>query len=195
MLSFTGSTPTLYGLDVLALTDGSPVDPQRARIRTVGISTDAGAVSFSGDERQVLTDTVEFLTSAEAGCVVTWMGASLVLPLLITRAEIVGVDLGVRFTADRRNDRVDVVGFDRPVLATWLQHQHLDLGRFYDERSRGIGETDAGVEADEFIDRDPANSAGLLRSMARRRWDRARRLVDPTGHPSSPEFVTEIPAR
>lgn len=195
MLSFPGSTPTLYGLDVLALTDATPVDPMRARIRTIGIATDGGAVSFSGDEATVLHDAVEFLRTSEAGCVVTWKGSSLVLPLLIARAETVGVDLGLRFTADRRNDRVDVLGFDRPVLATWLQHEHLDLGRFYDERSRGIGESEAGVEPDEFIDRDPANTAGLLRSMARRRWDRARRLVDPTGHPSSPEFGAEIPAR
>ena len=55
MLSFTGSTPTLYGLDVLALTDSDPVDPLRARIRTIGIATDGGAVSFSGDETGVLT--------------------------------------------------------------------------------------------------------------------------------------------
>ena len=193
MLSFIGSTPTLYGLDVLALSDADPVDPERARIRTIGIATDAGAVSFSGDEATVLADTVEFLRTSEAGCIVTWRGATLVLPLLVARAEIIGLDLGLRCTTDRRGARVDVLGFEQPLLATWLQHQHLDLKRFYDERA--IGEPEQEPETDEFCDRDPANAAGLLRSMARRRWDRARRSVDPTGHPSSPSFSDEVLTR
>lgn len=198
--------PPIYGLDIAfesrALEDatvgngGRPpaddrpsvvVDPYASVIVGAGLSTVDGDEFYDGSERRILSILDQRFAVLEPGIITTWNGSILDLPLLRARARALELGLGLRISPDRRrtlrvvgrpNDRGyrrpafqvgrTPAGGVRPVSGAWHQQRHLDLRWVYDDEA----------SADELGSPDPCRGAHLARSLAERRWNRARRHLD-----------------
>jgi hypothetical protein len=189
--------PPLYGLDLVTDTVAdaptpnlspafTPIDPATDRILAVGLSLEGCEFHFDGDEVSLLREVDEFLTELPPGVLVTWYGAVVDLPVLVARAERLGLALGLRLRRDRRDERTSpVTGAEGAWCGVWHQHRHLDLARVYTPgSSRSLRLRRARVledlipPSDELTGHDPRHDAHLTRCLAERRWARARRLVD-----------------
>ena len=165
------------GVDVL--------DPVESVIVGAGLSTVDGDEFYDGSERRILSILDQRFAVLEPGIISTWNGSILDLPLLRARAKALELGLGLRIRPDRRrNLRLAnrsggdprpafqvgpaAAGEARPVSGAWHRQRHLDLRWVYDHVAT----------ADELTSRDPCRGAHLARSLAERRWNRARRHLD-----------------
>ncbi len=185
--------PPIYGLDIVVDTDSLPdeptsgdvyvVDPYNSTIVAAGLSTIDGDEFYDGDERRILSVLDQRFAVLDPGIISTWNGSILDLPLLRARARALKIGLGLRIRPDHRREprsarsgtgRPTVqVGHPRPgtnraVRGAWHRQRHLDLRWVYG----------AAASADELRSPDPRRGAHLARSLAERRWTRARRHLD-----------------
>jgi hypothetical protein len=167
-------------------TDGVVVlDPYESVIVAAGISTIDGDEYYDGSERRILSVLDQRFAVLDPGIITTWNGSILDLPLLRARARALELGLGLRIRPDRRRT-LRVVGRSplpgrpafqvgrtpaggvRPVSGAWHHQRHLDLRWVYGD----------DTSADELTSPDPCRGAHLARSLAERRWNRARRHLD-----------------
>ncbi len=188
--------PPIYGLDIVvdvsSLLDkpnGDPnddvyvVDPSNSTVVAAGISTIDGDEYYDGDERRILSILDQRFAVLDPGIISTWNGSILDLPFLRARAKVLQLGLGLRVRPDRRRGprptrkhrpqpTVHVgdpdLGASSPVCGAWHRQRHLDLRWVYGE----------GASTDELLGPDPRRGAHLARSLAERRWMRARRHLD-----------------
>ena len=122
----------LYGLDIETDTAAGGLDPTKAAVVAVAVSTDDGDVVLDGPEAQLLMHLEQHLSSLPPGVVVTWNGASFDLPFLADRAARHAVALGLTLAADPTIAvRSALPGHDGAYRATWGRHGHLDGYRLY----------------------------------------------------------------
>jgi uncharacterized protein YprB with RNaseH-like and TPR domain len=122
----------LYGLDIETDTACGGLDPSRAAIVAVAVSTAEVDVVFDGPEPSLLAELDAHLASLPPGVIVTWNGATFDLPFLAARAGVVGVPLGLRLLADPGiRIREPQPGLERGYRAAWHDHGHLDGYRLY----------------------------------------------------------------
>lgn len=224
----------VYGLDIEtgyaavkavdASTDGARannvvVDPQRAPITRIALSTAAAEFAFEGDESELLSTLDDHLAHLEPGILATWNGSGFDLPYIADRAGIAGIRLGLRLAADPRlRLRGDLLcGHHHAYRAAWFGHRHLDVARLYrsgrrpliavdelfravtgsvrDRTARRIGYADTPKAAltHDAAHAFAANDARLVRSLVEARlpgvWRHADRV---TIHPvttAQPEAV------
>lgn len=191
--------PPIYGLDIVVdaepqldksiQRDGSDdadvyvLDPYRSTVVAAGISTIDGDEYYDGDERRILSVLDQRFAVLDPGIISTWNGSVLDLPFLRARARVLRMGLGLRVRPDRRRGprpasnrrpqpavRVGSArsGAAKPVCGAWHRQRHLDLRWVYGE----------GASTDELLGPDPTRGAHLARSLAERRWTRARRHLD-----------------
>lgn len=178
--------PAVYGLDLVTDATGPSVDPATNRIMAVGLSSARADERFDGDERELLAALDTRLMALPAGVVVTWHGSVLAIPLLAARARVQRIRLGLVLEADRRSAPPSpVLGVETAVRSRWGNHAVLDLQRVYEPevsrwrlRRRERDPETLIPPADELTPRDPCRDARLVRSLAERRWSRARRYID-----------------
>lgn len=161
------------------------LDPSDSVIVGAGLSTVDGDEFYDGSERRILSILDQRFAVLDPGIITTWNGSILDLPLLRARAKALQLGLGLRIRPDRRrNLRVGgrgtvehrpafqvgrtANGDARPVSGAWHRQRHLDLRWVYDHVA----------SADELTSPDPCRGAHLARSLAERRWSRARRHLD-----------------
>jgi hypothetical protein len=194
--------PPIYGLDIVVDIDAMSVepwppdddaahaadpvyvlDPSSSVVVAAGISTIDGDEYYDGSERRILSVLDQRFAVLDPGIISTWNGSILDLPFLRARATALRLGLGLRLRPDRRRGprlrrgeapqtvvRVGDVddGPLRPMCGAWHQQRHLDLRWVYGE----------GSSATELQNLDPRRGAHLARSLAERRWNRARRHLD-----------------
>lgn len=192
----------LYGLDIETDTTVDGLDPAVARVVAVGVSTPFGERVFEGEEDRILVELDSWLGELSAGVIVTWNGSSFDLPYLQERSRTLGLRLGLLICGDPSiplRGRV-AGGHQHAFRGVWHQHQHLDAYRLYkgdvgpllkvscalksiarlvglpttDVDQRRIHELPAG-EVAKYVTSD----ARLARQLVLRRWETARRFVDP----------------
>lgn len=163
------------------------LDPYDSVIVGAGVSTVDGDEFYDGPERRILSILDQRFAVLDPGIIATWNGSILDLPLLRARARALSLGLGLRIRPDRRRTlrlvgrsgagagprpSVQVgrtpAGGVRPVSGAWHQQRHLDLRWVYDDMG----------SADDLGSPDPCRGAHLARSLAERRWNRARRHLD-----------------
>jgi len=137
-----GATP-LYGLDIETDTTVDGLDPSIGRVLAVAVVRDqpsAEATDSSGcdvfadaDEAQLLARLDRHLAHLAPGVLVTWNGARFDLPYLATRAELLGVPLGLHLALDpsRTSHHDPLPGHVGSYRASWYGHDHLDVYRVY----------------------------------------------------------------
>lgn len=194
--------PPIYGLDIVVDAEPLPatpgtaddrsdvvvLDPSTSRVVAAGISTVDGDEYYDGSERRILSVLDQRFAVLEPGIISTWNGSILDLPFLRARARALRISLGLRVRPDRRRgprpaaSRSQVSGpvqptvrvgdarsgAARPVCGAWHHQRHLDLRWVYGE----------SASTDELQHLDPRRGAHLARSLAERRWVRARRHLD-----------------
>jgi len=194
----------LVGFDIETDTEQGGLDPERAAIVAVAVSTDAGDTVHIGDERDILRRTDALLSSLGRGLLVTWNGASFDLPYVARRAQLLDVPLGLELTDDpgRRSHREPD---RRTVRGRWHSLVHLDgylLYRADVGRSLGLScglkplarlvgmspvEMDRArlhLASEEEVTRYVASDARTAVEMVRRRMPAARSQADlPMGEP------------
>jgi DNA polymerase elongation subunit (family B) len=205
--------PPLYGLDIETDTTVDGLDPQVGRVLAVAVA--------GGDRAEVLADVDEIallgrldahLADLPAGVLVTWNGARFDLPYLATRADRLGVVLGLVLEADRtrRSHHSPLPGHDGAYRARWHHHAHLDVYRSYQadvgpmlrmactlkDVARLAGLAPVEVDATRVhtltaaaLDAYVASDAICTRELARRRWPTAGPAVDVLADPVPPEAV------
>ncbi|MEM7322399.1 MAG: hypothetical protein AAF531_04870 [Actinomycetota bacterium] len=158
------------------------LDPSQSTVVAAGISTIDGDEYYDGDERRILSILDQRFAVLDPGIISTWNGSIFDLPFLRARARALRLGLGLRVRPDRRRHlrrvadqrqapslRVgDQNGSSRPVCGAWHRQRHLDLRWVYGDAS----------DTDSLTDMDPRRGAHLARSLAERRWVRARRHLD-----------------
>ncbi|HET9442738.1 MAG TPA: 3'-5' exonuclease [Acidimicrobiales bacterium] len=197
----TGRLP-LYGLDIETDTAAGGLDPGRAAVVAVALSSDGiGQLVLTGAEPALLAALDAHLAELAPGVLVTWNGGAFDLPFLSTRAAAAGVRLGLELAWDgagHRPGRAPLPGHVGSYAATWHGHRHLDACRAWRRlsepgepcglkavaRSQGL----EPVEVDDpgGIHRLPlgdlrryvASDALLARRLAELRWREVRRFVD-----------------
>jgi DNA polymerase elongation subunit (family B) len=194
--------PKLYGLDIETDTTLDGLDPQVGRVLAVAVARGDGAeVLTDADEIALLRRLDAHLADLPAGVLVTWNGAGFDLPYLATRADRLGVALGLVLEPDRtrRSRHTPLPGHEGPYRARWHHHTHLDVYRSYQAdvgpvlhmacslktvaRLAGLGpiEVDATrVHAlpPAALDAYVASDAACTRELALRRWPTVGPAVD-----------------
>ena len=185
--------PPIYGLDIIVDAKSLPdkpniddvfvLDPSSSTVVAAGISTIDGDEYYDGDERRILSILDQRFAVLDPGIISTWNGSVLDLPFLRARARVLRMGLGLRVRPDRRRaprptrnhhsqPTVQVgdrnLGAGKPVCGAWHRQRHLDLRWVYGE----------DASTDELLGPDPRRGAHLARSLAERRWTRARRHLD-----------------
>ena len=193
--------PPLYGLDIAFECREDPgersrrgdpngaivLDPYDSVIVGAGLSTVDGDEFYDGSERRILSILDQRFAVLDPGIIATWNGSILDLPLLRARARALELGLGLRIRPDRRRN-LQLVGRSgrapnrrpaiqvgrtptggvRAVSGAWHRQRHLDLRWVYEE----------DLQAEEPGWQDPCRGAHLARSLAERRWNRAKRHLD-----------------
>ncbi len=180
------SPPLTYGFDLTTDID-DVVDPLANRVTAIGLATAAGNELYEGDEHEIIELVNRRLAMLPAGVIVSWNGATFDLPFLAVRARLIGIDLDLTLHGDQRSLLADstLPGLDRPCLASWGHHQHLDLRQVYakgERRRRSlrrrVDHESLIPETDELAQHDPSRTAGLGLRLASRRWTVARKSID-----------------
>lgn len=164
--------PPIYGLDIAFETrpvpDEGPHDGMMSLeshervIVAAGLSTIDGDEYYDGSERRILSVLDQRFAVLDPGIITTWNGSVVGLPLLRARARSLHLGLGLRLRPDRRSNR--------RLAGAWHRQRHLDLRWVYDDPEPG---PDPAANS-----ADPCRGAHLARSLAERRWNRARRHLD-----------------
>lgn len=185
--------PPIYGLDIVVDAKSLPdkpnidgiyvLDPSASTVVGAGISTIDGDERYEGDERRILSILDQRFAVLDPGIISTWNGSILDLPILRARARMLQIGLGLRIRPERRRSPRSIgrhrtqqtvqvgdatLGTGRPVFGAWHRQRHLDLRWVYSE----------DASTDELLGPDPTRGAHLARSLAERRWTRARRHLD-----------------
>lgn len=191
----------MYGLDIETDTANGGLDPRRAAVIAVAVSTGARDIVLMGDEHTILRELDDALATLEPGIIVTWNGSAFDLPFLVDRARVTGVRLGAVLEFDARlATRTPLPGHTGSYRATWHRHRHLDAYRLYRNdlkrsldvscslksvaRVTGVPFVDADASrihelCDDEIRRYVASDARVARALALRRWSTAARFIDP----------------
>jgi len=194
--------PPLYGLDIETDTSVDGLDPQVGRVLAVAVAGDEGVEVVAGDDEASLLARLDAgLAERPAGVLVTWNGARFDLPYLASRAEQLGVELGLELEADpsRRSHHAPLPGHAGGYRARWHDHAHLDVYRSYQADvapvlrmpcslksvARLVGLDPVEVDASQVHALAPgalgayvASDAACTRELARRRWATAAPAVD-----------------
>ena len=135
------STLPVYGLDIETDTSVNGLDPRLSRVTAIGVAGDGWRRSFMGAEADVLTDADRFLADLEPGVLVTWNGAAFDLPFLADRAEVAGVDLGLRVRPDPdlAVQGSPLPGHTAAYRGGWWGHTHADAYRELRGFAHGFG--------------------------------------------------------
>ncbi len=104
----------IYALDIETDTSKGGLDPAKAGIIAVAISSAEGDHVISGDEISLLEALDEYIANLAPGIIVTWNGNRFDLPFITTRASIRSVTIGLQNT------------LVRPDHFQWHGHRHLD---------------------------------------------------------------------
>lgn len=197
-----GSPTQVYGLDIETDTATDGLDPTVARILCVGLSGPGGGLVLAHhDEAALLLDLDAWLAELTPGVLATWNGAAFDLPYLTTRAELLGVSIGLRLELDPavvlRNGPLP--GHLGAYRATWHEHTHLDAYRvFRSDVGRTFGlscslKSVAGLAGLRPVDEDPSrvheldpavlhgyvvSDARCTRELVLRRWATASGAID-----------------
>lgn len=181
-------TPSLFD-EAASPTEALVIDPFDSVIVGAGISTVDGDEFYDGAEHGILSALDRRFAMLEPGIFATWNGSILDLPLLGARARALQLNLGLRIRPDGRRALHAVgngwpttpaapppyqvgrsaTGGTRPVSGAWHGQRHLDL--------RWVGACSGPS--------DPCRGAHQARSLAERRWGRARRHLDRFPQPAS----------
>jgi DNA polymerase elongation subunit (family B) len=197
-----GSAPPLYGLDIETDTTVDGLDPRVGRVLAVAVAgADGVEVLTDGNEATLLRHLDVRLADLPAGVLVTWNGARFDLPYLATRADGLGIELGLVLQADRtrRSRHTPLPGHEGAYRARWHHHTHLDVYRSYQAdlvpmlrmtcslkdvaRLAGLApvEVDAArvhALAPAALEAYVASDAACTRELALRRWPTVGPAVD-----------------
>ncbi len=194
------AVPT-YGLDIETDTACDGLDPRVATVVAVAISgADDEVVFTDADERALLAAVDEDLARRRPGVIVTWNGASFDLPFLASRAEAVGLELGLQLRHDPTlSVRSALPGHEGAYRARWHGHRHLDAYRVWRNDlhrvvdvscslksvARLTGHVPVEVDRERVHELSAAalhdyvvSDARLARLLALRRWSTATPFVD-----------------
>ncbi|MEM9033448.1 MAG: 3'-5' exonuclease [Actinomycetota bacterium] len=206
------SGPVLHGLDIETDTSCDGLDPRVSEIVAIAVSSDHGDAVFSNaSERELLEATDEHLAHCATGVLVTWNGAAFDLPFLASRAEVHGLELGLRLAVDPRLAvRTALPGHDGAYRAAWHSHRHLDAYRVWRNDLHRLVDMSCSlkavarltglrpVEVDrervhelsaEVLDDYVASDARLARLLAERRWSTAEPFIDPLDNGATRDTV------
>jgi hypothetical protein len=190
---------TLYGLDIETDTRVDGLDPARAAVVAVSLSTSDGQLTFRGPERHLLRSLDRHLARLPTGVLVTWNGSGFDLPFLAERARRRRVRLGLHLAADPAlpHRHPPIAGHPAPFRATWHRHGHLDACCLYRTlvpegtscslkplaRAAGLPVVEVDASAVHLLDqhrldRYVASDAWLARELAARAWSHAGTVLD-----------------
>jgi DNA polymerase elongation subunit (family B) len=200
------SARPVYGLDIETDTATDGLDPRVGRVLCVGLSGPGGELVLAHhDERSLLLELDQWLADMTPGVLATWNGANFDLPYLATRAQRLGVTLGLQLELDPAMilRHGPLPGHDGAYRATWHEHTHLDAYRvFRSDVGRTFGlscslKSVAGLVGLQPVDHDAsrvhelsrdalhgyvASDARCTRVLVLRRWSTAWGAIDhPTG--------------
>lgn len=197
-----------YGLDIETDTRRGGLDPRRAGVVAVAVSSAAGLAVVTGEERHLLAELDALLMELPPGVIVTWYGGVFDLPFLDVRARRHGLSLGLRLSelsARPSTPRLAGAPYHRPArpprrrrLAAWGPHAHLDACLAWrslpSEAGRGAGLKEVArrnglvpVEVDrsaihllsaDTLRRYVASDAILCRLLALSHWDGLAPSID-----------------
>jgi DNA polymerase elongation subunit (family B) len=194
--------PRVYGLDIETDTATDGLDPHVGRVLCAAISgPDGDLVLAHHDEHALLAELDTWLADLAPGVVATWNGSAFDLPYLATRAQLLGVGLGLRLELDPAVilRQGPLPGHDGAYRATWHAHTHLDAYRLFRSdvgRTFGLScslKSVAGLVGLEPVDEDPArvheltpelrhhyvaSDARCTRELVLRRWATASGAID-----------------
>jgi DNA polymerase elongation subunit (family B) len=192
----------VYGLDIETDTATDGLDPHIGRVLCIGISGPGGELVLAHhDEASMLEDLDEWLADMTPGVVATWNGSAFDLPYLATRAQLLGVTIGLDLELDPAVvlRHGPLPGHAGAYRATWNEHTHLDAYRvFRSDVGRTFGlscslKSVAGLVGLEPVDEDAsrvhelsrddrhayvASDARCTRELVLRRWATAAGAVD-----------------
>ena len=119
----------LFGLDIETDTTIDGLDPAVAAIVAIAVAGPEGEVVLDGpDEPTMLAELDTLLAELGDGILVTWNGAGFDLPFIASRAEALGVPLGLRIRYDAsipgHNDPLP--GHPGRVRGSWHRLGHID---------------------------------------------------------------------
>lgn len=193
------STP-LYGLDIETDTSAGGLDPARAGVMAVALSTPDGETVFTGEEAGLLVSLDRHLACLDPGVVVTWNGAAFDLPFLAERAQRRSVRLGLTLMWDVSTPapHEPLPGHPGRYRGVWHGHRHLDAYRAYraftpptlpcglkaTARREGLVAVEQDAAAVHLLGLDDmrryvASDASVTRLLAQSRWAEVRGHVDP----------------
>ncbi|MCB1031784.1 MAG: hypothetical protein KDA95_10635 [Acidimicrobiales bacterium] len=195
-----GQIASIYGLDIETDTSCDGLDPSIASIKAIALSGQNFDLLFDGDEHNLLVSLDDHLSGLAPGVIATWNGGTFDLPFIADRAELLGINLGLRLRSDRSRSlrRSPLPGHGGAYQAGWHDHGHLDtyclyghpaihprrslrsLGRFV-----GLGDNAAPLACDlgnEALHACAPSDARLARVLAERRWQSASRMLDRVPH-------------
>lgn len=125
-----GPTPLpLFGLDIETDTTIDGLDPAVAPIVAIAVAgPDTDVVLDGPDERTMLVELDALLAGLAGGALVTWNGAGFDLPFIATRAQALGVPLGlqIRYDASIPGRHDPLPGHPGRVRGTWHRLGHID---------------------------------------------------------------------
>lgn len=192
----------VYGLDIETDTATDGLDPNVGRILCVGLSGPGGALVLAHhDEAALLAELDQWLVEMTPGVLATWNGGAFDLPYLATRAQLLGVPIGLELELDPAVvlRQGPLPGHDGAYRATWHDHTHLDAYRvFRSDVGRTFGlscslKSVAGLVGLQPVDEDAsrvhelsrdvlhgyvASDARCTRELVMRRWATASGAVD-----------------
>ncbi len=182
----------LYGLDIETDTTVDGLDPAKARVIAVALSSERADHVFMGDEPRILEQLDEHLAGLDPGILVTWNGAGFDLPFLAERAGRCNTSIGLRIWPLQPFTGSDPYPSWPPPPGgfggSWGEHRHLDGFRVFraDVRrtlpvscglkpmARLVGLDPVEVDYEQLHDMAPAELAHYVASDARM----ARLLVE-----------------
>lgn len=196
--------PPLYGLDIETDTSVDGLDPARAAVVAVGLSTPDGDEVFLGDEATLLRRVDRRLGELPPGVLVTWNGSAFDLPFLVARAAVTDVALGLELWCHGPDAAPLWPPPPRGFGGRWGAHRHLDGFRtFRADVRRSLG-LSCGLKAmarlvgldpvqvdieqlhalgDDELSAYVASDARLACALVRRRGPAALAGVDRPGAP------------
>jgi len=207
--------PTVYGLDIETDTTENGLDPSIASVVTVAVSGDGWEEIFSGRESTLLCDLDQCLRSLSSGVIATWNGAAFDLPFIADRADVHGLDLGLRLELDpsMAMRHAPLPGHRGSYRGAWYTHHHVDAYRLYRgdvgptlrvscslksiARLVGLAPLEVDRSAIHDLSREAlhayaASDARLARVLTERRWPSAHRFVDRMSPPADTNAAAAI---
>ncbi len=193
--------PIIYGLDIETDTSIDGLDPTIARVLTVALSSPGFDEIFCGPEPDLLGELDARLAVLPSGVLATWNGAAFDLPFLADRAELNGIQLGLRLRLDSgiTSRSEPLPGHAGAYRGAWYGHSHIDAYRLYrgdvgpalriscslKSIARLVGLVPLEVDrarihdlSREALHAYASSDARLARALTERRWSSASRFID-----------------